>query len=173
MLIFGHIGVTVGIFILLERIVPSLRGRFAYFYIALGALLPDLLDKPIGRVIFAESIANGRLLGHTLAFCFFIALLGYYQYGKSKDIRVFLVSGACFLHLLEDRMWATPHVFFWPVFGWEFPVGSYTGNVFDYFIKMFRIGYVPSLCPCFITEFIGFIIAAFILGNYLRHRRAL
>ncbi len=170
MLIFGHIIFTIGIFFMLERILPPLRGRLDCRYIAFGALLPDILDKLVGRVIFAEDLANGRLVGHTLVFCLFIALLGYYHYERSRDTGVFLISGACFFHLLEDRMWNAPYTFFWPAFGWEFPVGCYYGGVLDYFLNLARIGYVPSLCPCFISEFIGFIIAVIISGIYLRHR---
>jgi len=170
MLIFGHLVFTVGVFFILGRILPALKGRLDYRYIAFGALLPDILDKLIGRVIFAETLANGRIIGHTLVFCLFIALLGYYRYGKSRDTGVFLISGACFFHLLEDRMWKTPYTLFWPAFGWEFPVGCYYGGVLDYFLKMGTIGYVPSLCPCFITEFIGLIIAVIISAIYLRHR---
>ena len=170
MLIFGHLVFTIGIFFILERVLPVLRGRLDYRYIAFGALLPDILDKLVGRVIFAESLANGRLVGHTLVFCLFIALLGYYHYGKSRDTGVFLISGACFFHLLEDRMWNSPYTLFWPAFGWEFPTGCYYGGVLDYFLKMAKSGFVPSLCPCFITEFIGFAIAVIESAIYLRRR---
>ncbi|WP_440956448.1 metal-dependent hydrolase [Methanosarcina sp. Mfa9] len=170
MLIFGHIVFTIGIFFMLERILPALRGRLDYRYIAFGALLPDILDKLVGRVIFAEFLANGRIVGHTLVFCLFIALLGYYRYGKSRDTGLFLISGACFFHLLEDRMWAKPHTLFWPAFGWEFPKVCCYGGGLDYFLNMATIGYVPSLCPCFITEFIGLIIAVIISAIYLRRR---
>lgn len=173
MLIFGHLVFTIIIFFILERILPALRGKLDYRYIAFGSLLPDILDKLVGRVIFAEIISNGRLVGHTLVFCFFIALLGYYHYEKSRNTGVFLISGACFLHLLEDRMWIKSYTFFWPAFGWKFPADCYYGGGLDYFLKMARIGYVPSLCSCFITEFTGFIIAVLISVIYLRRRLTL
>ncbi|OEU51521.1 MAG: hypothetical protein BA871_09955 [Desulfuromonadales bacterium C00003096] len=37
-------------------------------FIAIGVILPDLIDKPIGRILLGESVANGRLFGHTLLF---------------------------------------------------------------------------------------------------------
>jgi len=42
--------------------------KINYLFVALGAILPDLIDKPIGRILLGESVANGRLFGHTLLF---------------------------------------------------------------------------------------------------------
>ncbi|WP_135603929.1 metal-dependent hydrolase [Methanococcoides sp. NM1] len=171
MFILGHLGVTLGIFFILEHILPPLKGRLDYRYIAFGALLPDILDKLIGRVIFAETIGNGRIIGHTLAFCLVITLLSYYRYRLSKDTHIFQITGACFFHLLEDRMWTAPETLFWPALGWDFPVCPYPDSVIDYFLNMIMNSYVPSLSLEFIAESIGgCIIVVLVVAKYLRHR---
>ncbi|WP_445474228.1 metal-dependent hydrolase [Methanococcoides methylutens] len=171
MFIFGHLGVTLGIFLILERIIPPLKGRFDYRYIAFGALLPDILDKLIGRVIFAETIGNGHIIGHTLVFSLVITLLGYYRYRLGNDTRIFQIAGACYFHLLEDRMWNAPETFFWPALGLDFPVCPYPGNVSDYFLNMITNSYAPSISLGFIAESIGGgIIVVLIVAKYLRDR---
>jgi hypothetical protein len=51
-------------------IIPNLN----YSFITLGAILPDLIDKQIGRILLGESVANGRLFGHTLLFVLLLKL---------------------------------------------------------------------------------------------------
>ena len=68
MFLFGHIGVTLGVFFGLGIFIPRLKTIIDPKYLVIGALLPDLIDKPLGRVIFASTIANGRIIGHTLLF---------------------------------------------------------------------------------------------------------
>ena len=84
MFIFGHIGITLGIFFGLEILVPKFRVITDPTFLAIGALLPDLIDKPLGRVIFAHGIANGRIIGHTLFFSLILFMMGLYLYDKKK-----------------------------------------------------------------------------------------
>ena len=35
---------------------------------ALGAILPDLVDKPLGHLLLQETLDNGRIFGHSLLF---------------------------------------------------------------------------------------------------------
>jgi hypothetical protein len=78
MFIFGHIGITLGIaFIIFQFVLPRIGIRLKkinYLFVALGAILPDLIDKPIGRILLGESVANGRLFGHTLLFILLLKL---------------------------------------------------------------------------------------------------
>jgi hypothetical protein len=54
MLLFGHVGVTLGIFIGLGIFLPQLKTIIDPKYLVIGALLPDIIDKPLGMVIFAS-----------------------------------------------------------------------------------------------------------------------
>nr|WP_292468287.1 metal-dependent hydrolase [Methanolobus sp.] len=71
MLLLAHIGITIGIFFVIGFLMPAIKPHIKYRYVAFGSLLPDIIDKPIGRFLFADSIANGRIFAHTLVFLFF------------------------------------------------------------------------------------------------------
>ena len=47
MFIFGHIGITIGIVFIVSHLVPRLkiRNKVNYWFVAFGAILPDLIDK--------------------------------------------------------------------------------------------------------------------------------
>jgi len=61
MFLFGHMGVTLGIAVLVFYVLKIKLDRRLYLFILIGAILPDLIDKPIGEVLLANSISNGRL----------------------------------------------------------------------------------------------------------------
>ena len=61
MLLFGHIGITLGIFFVFSYIAPRLKTIIDRRYLVVGALLPDLIDKPLGLIVFASTISNGRM----------------------------------------------------------------------------------------------------------------
>ncbi|MHC1582882.1 MAG: metal-dependent hydrolase, partial [Candidatus Syntropharchaeia archaeon] len=83
MFILGHLGVTLGIAVLFFRILKIKPDRQLYLSVLIGAILPDLVDKPIGEILLANSISNGRLFAHTLLFVFFLLLIGTYLYRRS------------------------------------------------------------------------------------------
>ena len=84
-------------------------------WIVIGSLLPDIIDKPLGRIILAETIGSGRIFAHTLLFGALLGLAGYYLYHKGQD-KLLIVAGASFCHLLEDQMWNTPNSIFLATF---------------------------------------------------------
>jgi hypothetical protein len=132
-------------------------------FIAFGAILPDLIDKPIGRILLGESVANGRLFGHTLLFVLILVTIGYFL--KNHRDGVFCLSFATFLHLCEDRMWEMPATLLYPLYGFGFPKGTVIGeNWYDYFLLIFNGSYVPSLSYVFVTEIMGVAILVFISG---------
>lgn len=120
MLLFGHIGVTLGIFLILGFFIPQLGIFIDPAYLVIGSLLPDLIDKPLGTLIFPAALANGRTITHTLLFSFALFLTGLYLYWKTGDVRVFTLASGTFFHLLEDRMWKAPRTLLWPLIGWRF-----------------------------------------------------
>ena len=76
MFVFGHLGITLGIaFILFQFVLPRIEIRLKkinYLFVAIGAIFPDLIDKPVGRILLGESVANGRLFGHSLCVVFIL-----------------------------------------------------------------------------------------------------
>ncbi len=155
MFIFGHIGITLGILTLLKQHPALSKMPTSLYVVAFGAMLPDLIDKTLGEVIFANSIGNGRIYGHTLLFCLLLLLTAIHLYKKKEDKRLLIIPAASFLHLMEDRLWMTPQTLFWPLMGWQFPDGYYSTGILDYFLGIFRNAYTPALSYVFVSEIIG------------------
>ena len=96
MLLFGHIGVTLGVFFGVGIFIPRLRTTIDPKYLAIGAPFPDLIDKPLGRVIFASTFENGRIIGPTLFLSLILFLIGLYLYEEKGDIRIISLTKGSF-----------------------------------------------------------------------------
>lgn len=169
MFIFGHIGITLGIFYFLSRLYSRNNFWVNVPWIAFGALLPDFIDKPLGRIILAETIGSGRIFAHTLLFGFMLALAGYYLYTQGKP-KLLIIAGASFCHLLEDQMWNTPEVLFWPLLGSEFPKDMISGSFIEYLMIILSRSYDPEFTEVFISEIVGLLIIAFLTGKYIQEK---
>lgn len=117
-MIFWHLGVTT----LAVRYIyrdPAMDLRWVW----VGALLPDLIDKPIGSVLFHSTFETDRLFAHAVVFpvVMLAVVVGLTRRGLRRKAWVGLVVGALF-HLVLDAAWADPEAFWWPFFGLEFPV---------------------------------------------------
>jgi membrane-bound metal-dependent hydrolase YbcI (DUF457 family) len=100
--------------------------------LALGAVLPNLIDKPLGTLIAPDYFQADRLIGHSLLFptAIMTLVLLLTRRGRRRRAIMALAIGAM-LHLLLDGMWASTATFLWPVFGWAFDQGQadYWGNL--------------------------------------------
>jgi hypothetical protein len=114
--ILWHTGTTVAILWFVFRGNTRLDYRLAM----LGAILPDLIDKPLGRVIFRERFESGRLFGHALLLNVLFFSVLFFMRGRGKR-KLVLVPIGSLLHLAMDGMWSNPRVFWWPLFGTDFP----------------------------------------------------
>ncbi|MDH3260960.1 MAG: metal-dependent hydrolase [Acidimicrobiia bacterium] len=120
-MIFWHVGGTIAIFRYVFRD-PKVDLRF----LAVGALLPDLIDKPLGTILFpAVFNSNSQVVGHTLLFSTMLMsiVLLTTRRGRVRRRWMALAVGGL-IHLLLDGMWTVQETFLWPVFGWDFPPGS-------------------------------------------------
>ncbi len=167
MFILGHIGITLGIFYILSRLSSKNNFSVNVPWIVFGALLPDLIDKPLGRIILAETIGSGRIFAHTLLFGLLLILTGYYLYRQGKP-ELLIIAGASFCHLLEDQVWDKPVVFFWPFFGWEFPKDTVSGSFIEYLMIIINRSYIPGLSEVFVSEIIGLLIIIFATCKILK-----
>jgi len=86
----------------------------------IGALLPDLIDTPLGLVGYS-SFGSVRLFSHSLVFAgglmTWIVLAT--RRGRPRKKWMPLAIGVL-LHLFLDGMWADPETLWWPIFGWDF-----------------------------------------------------
>ncbi len=157
MLVFGHTGITLGIFCFAEE---KLGLKFDYRLAVIAALLPDIIDKPLGMIILP--LNNGRIIAHTLLFSLVLLLIA------SKYRNFLIVPLAFLIHLIQDEMWNEPETLFWPLLG-SFPKESY-GNLVEY-IGMVASEYIPSFSHTFVFEIVGLIILfAFFRRKYFTGR---
>ncbi len=91
-----------------------------YRFVLLGSVFPDIVDKPLGMLIFANPIANGRVYTHTIIVNLILVLIGICLVKRKRPNFLIFSLASCF-HLVLDEMWLTPQTLFWPLFGWGFP----------------------------------------------------
>lgn len=66
MLLLGHAGITVGLAVIAERAAKKIKGEdfnfnINYGLVALGSMLPNIIDKPLGHVILREILNTAGL----------------------------------------------------------------------------------------------------------------
>lgn len=85
-----------------------------------GALLPDLVDKPIAFVTYTDW-SSVRLIGHSLLFAslIMVTVLLSTRRGRPRKKWMPLAIGVL-LHLVLDFMWTDPQTLWWPLLGWGF-----------------------------------------------------
>ena len=122
MLLFGHLGIAIGLAYLLDKsILQRSKRRIDYRFLLLGSILPDLIDKPLSLA----GIVGGRAIGHTLIFAIVvIASVAVLESRGWKSGILLGISLGIGTHLLLDTLWTNPEVLFWPALGFSFPTGG-------------------------------------------------
>lgn len=112
MFILSHLvaGIVVGI--ILAR---AFRDRRAIPAAAFGALLPDLIDKPLGHVFLA--IGYGRIYSHTLLFLLAAVLVGAIVYWRYRSALALAAAAGIASHQVLDAMWREPTNWLYPFLG--------------------------------------------------------
>jgi inner membrane protein len=119
MLPLSHIGFTTTAVQLIEK---GLRLRQIDYRVLIAAsLLPDLIDKPLTKLLAGSYEYESRSFGHSLAFLSCIALLMLAQWGWNRSLGLLPVFFGVLFHDVLDGMWLHPGIFFWPIEGWRFP----------------------------------------------------
>jgi hypothetical protein len=93
----------------------------------LGALLPDLIDKPLALLV--PALGSGRTLGHTIGFFFVLAVMGLLLVRYRNTLLGIAFACSVFSHQICDSLWQQMNIWFFPLFG-QFPlmaVPDYTG----------------------------------------------
>lgn len=93
------------------------RRRIDYRLVLLGALIPDLIDRPLGLL---SPDATTRSVSHSLVFVLALMFAIMFFLRGSAARRWFVFPIAILIHLAIDGMWNYPQTFFWPFFGPEF-----------------------------------------------------
>ena len=115
-MILWHLGATLFLFRWIFRD-PKVDVRF----LAVGALVPDIVDMAVGTAVFRSDMATAELWMHTLAApsAIVVAILIATRRGRRRRAWMALAVGMLF-HLLLDGMWMSQETFLWPFFGLEF-----------------------------------------------------
>lgn len=90
--------------------------------LVLGGILPDLIDKPIGSILFTDYFQTGRIYAHTLLFAVGVlfTVMAFTRRGSAGRKRWMALPIGVFLHLLLD-MPLDAETLWWPMLGFEFP----------------------------------------------------
>ena len=89
-------------------------------FLLIGALLPDIIDKPLGLVFFPQIFHNSRIIGHTLFFLLLLIVATLLFYRKNRQTVFLMLSFGVGMHLVLDFMWKEPHTLLWPAYGFMF-----------------------------------------------------
>ncbi len=118
------VGVLIGI------VIAAIAGdRRVLALVALGAVLPDLIDKPIGHILLAGTVNYGRIYFHGLTVLFLIILAGLLLYHHRRRIGLLALAAGMASHQVLDGMWRHPVEWFWPLFG-PLPQHAYSEDYF-------------------------------------------
>ena len=176
MLILGHLGCALAATQAGEAVYKRVSGRrfsaaarlIDYRILAVGALLPDIIDKPLS-LIFQPEVLDGttRNIGHTLLFSLLLLVVWRLVSGRRMNFLLPLGIGSA-LHLLLDGMFTLPSTLLWPFMGWEFVDGGHT--------DLFSSFPIPWTLPWNVhwlvfSEFLGSIFIARTLFRVWRERR--
>jgi inner membrane protein len=99
-------------------------GRSADFrLVALAAMGPDLIDKPLAWAYFYKRYKSAVLFAHTLLA--YLAVV----WATARFAQQWWTYSLAFLgHAVLDRLWFFPNTFYWPFRGWRFHVWGKRGS---------------------------------------------
>lgn len=126
MLLLAHlvIGLIIG-FILYE----VFHARTIIVFCAIGSVLPDLVDKVLGRIILSGGLDNGRIFFHSLGIALLFVLIGVIVWRYYRSFSFFMVGLGMLSHQLADMMWTSPVSWYYPFLG-PYPA-DYTPDYFQ------------------------------------------
>ncbi len=146
MLLFAHVGLALASARFLSRV--------SLAFLVLGSMLPDIIDKPLGLIVFG-SPNMGRTFAHTLLFLMLLSALCLY----SRDIRLFSLTWGVLIHLSLDFMWDSPQILLWPLLG-PFPTAPLLDTMS--YLEMLLSGlknpvvWIPELAGLAYLIFLGY-----------------
>ncbi|MGB9357410.1 MAG: metal-dependent hydrolase [Acidimicrobiia bacterium] len=119
-MLFWHVGGTIA-FIRYAFRDEAMDLRF----LAFGAILPDLIDTPIGLALWS-SFRSVRLASHTILFATVLLVLVMVATRRGRPRKRWMpLAIGVLIHLVLDGMWRSPETLWWPFLGWDFDATSY------------------------------------------------
>lgn len=84
---------------------------------AAGAILPDLIDKPVGYILFPITIGYGRIYSHTLLVALLVLAVGLVIWKVKNNPGVMAVGVGILSHQIVDLMWLQTQNWYYPLLG--------------------------------------------------------
>jgi hypothetical protein len=143
MLFLGHlvIGLIAG-FILFELY----HDQNAIIFCALGSVLPDIVDKPLGHIFLNSVLDNGKIYFHSLVIFILFLITGLIVWKYLRSSSFLYVALGIIIHQLVDLMWKRPVNWYYPL------LGPYRTEVHTNYISQVFLSEITSS-----TEWIFFI----------------
>jgi inner membrane protein len=133
----------------------------------LGSMLPDIIDKPVGKIFFPDTFSNGRIFSHSLLFMVVLAIAGLFLYRWRSWTWLLVLSFSTFIHLVLDEMWHDPETLFWPAYGLTFEKHELMNWGSD---VLYALLHNPGV---YVPEIIGIAILIWFLQSLVRRGRLL
>ena len=88
-----------------------------------GAVAPDILDIPVGTLIWVTTFSSGEIFAHSLAVTMMVgvAVLVFTDRRSRARSNLMVMMAGWLIHLVADGIWLEPRVLWWPFAGWSFP----------------------------------------------------
>ena len=94
-----------------------LKDRRVVILAAIGSLLPDLIDKPLGHIILNGSIDFGRIYAHSGLFLLAIVVVAIVYHQKKGSWLLMRLAAGVLSHLALDAIWEIPVTLYYPLLG--------------------------------------------------------
>jgi hypothetical protein len=127
MLVFCHLFVGAAIGLVVARATGDRRLILAGL---VAGILSDLIDKPLGHLLFASTLDNGRLVAHSLGFLLLLLVAASVLFLGRRPLLALVLALGVLSHQLLDAMWRDPPAWYYPLLG-PFVPGHYP----DYFLS--------------------------------------
>lgn len=123
-MLFWHAGGTIAITRYAFR-----DDRMDLRFLVLGAVLPDLVDAPIG-LAFYGALESVRLVAHSLLLAGLVMTMVVLRTRRGRPRKRWMpLAIGMLLHLFLDAMWNDAETLWWPFLGLEFtPAGPATAG---------------------------------------------
>jgi inner membrane protein len=129
-MLFWHAGATIAIARYTFR-----DDRMDLRMLLVGALIPDIVDTPIG-LLFYGRLHSVRLFTHGLLLAVVVMVIVVMSTRRGRPRKMWMpLAIGLLLHVLLDAMWLDPETLWWPLLGWSFSpagpaqVSGYVGSV--------------------------------------------
>lgn len=145
-----------------------LRDRRWVIPCAIGSVLPDLIDKPLGLVIFSQSIGDGRIFTHTLLAAIILEVIAFLVVMVWRTPVIAGIATGVLSHQVLDLMWKTPKNWFYPAYG-AFSRPSRSPDIIPLLVRELKNPLEIILFVCVCSGILVFVYRDRIAAALLRH----